>query len=95
MKAPFTSRMLLAGRSRLLAQIGAGGFGAVYQARDQHRLGTLVAIKTISMTALSAQEQIEATDSFNRKIMVLSVGSLVDKTRSENIEERSWHTEIL
>lgn len=72
MEVPFTPGKLLAGRYRLLARIGEGGFGTVYQARDQRKHGALVAIKAISMEALSAQEKIEATDSFNREIMVLS-----------------------
>src|SRR5215467_9378639 len=63
---------LLARRYRILAQIGVGGFGTVYRARDRRQHGKLVAIKAINMAALSSQEKIEVTDSFNREITLLS-----------------------
>ncbi len=73
MDASLQSGTLIAHRYRILARICVGGFGTVYKARDWwHQYGKLVAIKEINMAALSAQEKIEVTDSFNREITLLS-----------------------
>ena len=72
MEASHKSDTLIAHRYRILTRIGEGGFGTVYKARDQQQHGKIVAIKEINMVALSAQEKIEVTDTFNREITLLS-----------------------
>jgi serine/threonine protein kinase len=72
MNGSLNSGTLLAGRYRILTQVGEGGFGTVYKALDRRKHGKIVAIKEINMAALSVQEKIEVTDSFNREITLLS-----------------------
>src|SRR6266852_9063690 len=66
------SLALLAGRYRIIDMVGKGGFGAVYKAQDLRRNGALVAIKSINLHGLSPEEIIEATDTFNREVSLLS-----------------------
>src|SRR6185437_6781778 len=61
------SGFLLHQRYGMLAQVGTGGFGAVYKARDT-QAGGYVAIKQINLRGLSPQQAIEATDGFNREV---------------------------
>src|SRR6185312_17225038 len=63
---------LLHGRYNVLSQVGTGGFGAVYKARDLQTNGRMVAIKAIELDTLSASQAIEATDTFNRELSLLS-----------------------
>jgi serine/threonine protein kinase len=63
---------LLNERYEVLNEVGAGGFGAVYKARDTREGERLVAVKGINLQGLSAQEIIEATDAFNREAEILS-----------------------
>jgi len=66
------SQHLLQERYRILAQVGKGGFSAVYKAVDTLFNEHPVAIKAITLSGLKPQEVIEATEAFNREMMVLS-----------------------
>src|SRR5437764_14744310 len=63
---------LLKQRYRIIGLVGQGGFGAVYKAEDTQSGNHLVAIKAINLSTLTAQEVIEATEAFNREVLVLS-----------------------
>src|SRR6266704_4522777 len=63
---------LLKERYRILVPVGQGGFGAVYKVEDIQGGNRLLAIKEINLSALTAQEVIEATDAFNREVHLLS-----------------------
>ena len=63
---------LLQERYRILAQVGTGGFGAVYKAVDTLQGDAIVAIKQINLRGLSVQQIIEATDGFHREVRLLS-----------------------
>ena len=66
------TQYLLQQRYRILAQVGKGGFSAVYKAVDTRFDDHPVAIKAITLSGLKPQEVIEATEAFNREMMVLS-----------------------
>ena len=69
---PLSAGYMLAGRYLIEDQLGQGGFGLIYRARDTQKRHKLVAIKQITLHGLSPQEMIEATDSFNREVTMLS-----------------------
>jgi hypothetical protein len=69
---PLRPDSLLAQRYLIVDQIGQGGFATVFKAKDRYQKNKLVAIKQINLASLSPQEMIEATDSYNREIMLLS-----------------------
>jgi len=63
---------LLQQRYRILAQVGTGGYSAVYKAEDTQLNDRLVAIKAVSLHGLKPHESIEVTETFNREILLLS-----------------------
>jgi len=67
-----TERQFLHRRYRLLHKVGEGGFSAVYKALDLQS-GQDVAIKAVTLRGLSVQEKIDATDTYNREVGILSL----------------------
>ncbi len=72
LQQPQPTTNLLHERYQVLDKVGTGGFGAVYKARDTLRRNRMVAIKAIELDTLSASQAIEATDTFNRELGLLS-----------------------
>ncbi len=69
---PLIPSYLLHSRYSIVSQVGTGGFGAVYQAKDTLFSHRLVAIKEMNQDGLSPQELAEATTAFEREALLLS-----------------------
>ncbi len=86
-------QVLLRQRYRVLAQVGKGGFGAVYKAADTQLGHRVVAVKEMSQIGLSTQELGEATESFQREAMLLA--SLkhpnLPRVYDQFLEEGRWY----
>ncbi len=69
---PLAPSSLLHSRYSIVRQIGTGGFGAVYQAKDTLFSHRLVAIKEMSQYGLTPRELAEATAAFEREALLLA-----------------------
>src|SRR6266567_1661119 len=69
---PLIPSYLLHSRYTIVNQVGTGGFGAVYKAKDTLFSHRLVAIKEMNQDNLSSRELAEATAAFEREALLLS-----------------------
>jgi serine/threonine protein kinase len=69
---PLFPHMLFMDRYYVLNEVGSGGFGSVYKAKDTRNGDTLVAIKEVNLTGMLARTRIEATSNFEREAGLLS-----------------------
>jgi len=65
---PLPTGFVLNNRYKIIKQVGQGGFGIVYKARDKKHFNRLVAVKQINLDNLSPRDIIQATDSYNREV---------------------------
>ena len=63
---------LIRQRYHVIAQVGKGGFGAVYKAEDTELGNRIVAVKEMSQRGLTTQEIAEAADAFKREALLLA-----------------------
>src|SRR5437870_6874215 len=71
-RGPLAPSYLLHSRYSIVSQIGTGGFGAVYKAKDTLFSHRLVAIKEMNQDGLSPQELAEATAAFEHEALLLT-----------------------
>ncbi|HKV02799.1 MAG TPA: protein kinase [Ktedonobacteraceae bacterium] len=71
-RGPLAPSYLLHSRYNIVSQIGTGGFGAVYQAKDTLFSHRLVAIKEMNQDGLSPPELAEAIAAFEHEALLLT-----------------------
>jgi eukaryotic-like serine/threonine-protein kinase len=71
-RGPLAPSYLLHSRYNIVSQIGTGGFGAVYQAKDTLFSHRLVAIKEMNQDDLSPPELAEASAAFEHEALLLT-----------------------
>lgn len=64
---------LLRNRYRIVAAVGKGGFGTVYQAYDMQEGQRPVAVKLLTMSGLQGEALLEASEAVNREVRILSM----------------------
>jgi eukaryotic-like serine/threonine-protein kinase len=64
--------MLFMDRYYVIDEVGSGGFGSVYKAKDTRNGDKLVAIKEVNLAGLLSRTRIEATSAFEREASLLS-----------------------
>ncbi len=84
---------LLFGRYRLLNPLGSGRFSVVYRAQDTSEQNSLVALKQITLENLSAEEAIEATETFHREASLLSALNhpQIPHVHNQLSDTRDWY----
>src|SRR6202049_1257428 len=98
MDTPYTSvpislfpHTLFMDRYYVLNEVGSGGFGSVYKAKDTRNGDKLVAIKEVNLTGLLARTRIEATSAFEREASLLSQLKHPNLPRLYEYFQRSEH----
>jgi len=78
-------------RYYVIGEVGSGGFGSVYKAKDTRSEDKLVAIKEVNLTDLLARTRIEATSAFEREASLLSQLSHPNLPRLYEYFQRPQH----